>query len=76
MKQGFLGTIGWIKSNLMVSSQASEKGYSNENPGAENIPDSEPNSKTPLNENLIPEMTSVNSPIGTCFADRTVTELV
>lgn len=43
-KQGFLGTIGWIKSNLMVSSQASEKGYSNENfyPGAPNIPDSEP----------------------------------
>ena len=41
---GFLGTIGWIKSNLMVSSQASEKGYSNENfyPGAESIPESEP----------------------------------
>lgn len=38
----FLGTIGWIKSNLMISSQASEKGYSNENfyPGAPNIPDS------------------------------------
>ena len=38
----FLGTIGWIKSNLMVSSQSSEKGYNNENfyPGAPNIPDS------------------------------------
>ena len=43
-QNGFLGTIGWIKSNLMVSSQASEKGYSNETfyPGAENIPESEP----------------------------------
>ena len=42
-QNGFLGTIGWIKSNLMVSSQASEKGYSNENfyPGASNIPESE-----------------------------------
>lgn len=39
----FLGTIGYIKANLMSSSQASEKGYRNENfyPGAENIPDSE-----------------------------------
>ena len=76
-QQGFLGTIGYIKANLMSSSQASEKGYGNDNfyPGAPNIPESEPNSKTPLNENLIPEMTSVTSPIGTCFADRTVTEL-
>ena len=43
-QNNFLGTIGWIKSNLMISSQASEKGYNNENfiPGAENIPDSEP----------------------------------
>ena len=38
-----MGTIGWIKSNLMVSSQASEKGYSNENfyPGSDNVPESE-----------------------------------
>ena len=43
-QQGFLGTIGWIKGNLMSSSQASLKGYDNNNfiPGATNIPDSEP----------------------------------
>lgn len=41
-QKNFMGTIGWIKSNLMISSQASEKGYSNENfyPGAPDIPDS------------------------------------
>ena len=49
-KQAFLGTIGWIKSNLMVSSQANEKGYSNENfyPGAPSIPESEPLIPEPL----------------------------
>lgn len=40
---GFLGTIGWIKGNLMSSSQASQKGYSNETfyPGLDNVPESE-----------------------------------
>lgn len=42
MEQGFLGTIGWIKGNLMSNPNLLDKGYSNENfyPGAENIPDS------------------------------------
>ena len=44
MEQGFLGTIGYIKANLMSSPALQDKGYSNENfyPGATNIPDSEP----------------------------------
>ena len=41
---GFLGTIGYIKANLMSSPALQDKGYSNENfyPGAESIPESEP----------------------------------
>lgn len=40
-QNNFLGTIGWIKGNLLTSSDIGEK-YSNENfyPGAPNIPDS------------------------------------
>lgn len=76
---GFIGTIGYIKGNLMSSSALVDKGYSNETfyPGAENIPDSENDllGKTPLNVDLIPNMTSVNSPAGTCFADRTTIPL-
>ena len=43
MTQSFLGTIGWIKSNLMTSSQASDK-INNDNfyPGSQNIPETEP----------------------------------
>ena len=46
MTQIYLGTIGWIKSNLMSSSQASNK-YNNDNfyPGSQNIPESEPKEK-------------------------------
>ena len=68
-KQGFLGTIGWIKSNLMISSQASEKGYSNENfyPGASDIPDSEAEQKQPLGP-TIPVMTSNTTPYGVASA--------
>lgn len=40
-KQGFLGTIGWIKGNLLTSSDIGKK-YSNDTfyPGAPNIPNS------------------------------------
>ena len=40
-QNGFLGTIGWIKGNLLVSSELTEK-YDNETfyPGAPDIPDS------------------------------------
>lgn len=43
MQQFFLGTIGYIKSNLMSSSQASDK-IDNDNfyPGSPNIPETEP----------------------------------
>ena len=41
-QNGFLGTIGWIKGNLMSNPNLKDKGYSNENfyPGAPNIPNS------------------------------------
>ena len=41
-QQGFLGTIGYIKGNLMSNPNLLDKGYSNENfyPGAESIPES------------------------------------
>lgn len=46
-QNGFLGTIGWIKSNLMSNPDLQDKGYSNETfyPGAENIPESRPSAK-------------------------------
>ena len=49
-QQGFLGTIGYIKANLMSSPALQDKNYSNENfyPGAENIPDSEPSISFPF----------------------------
>lgn len=39
-KQGFLGTIGYIKANLMTSSALAEKDYNNENfyPGSPDVP--------------------------------------
>jgi hypothetical protein len=42
MKQGFLGTIGWIKGNLMSNPNLLDKNYNNENfyPGAPDIPNS------------------------------------
>ena len=42
--QNYIGTIGYIKGNLMGSSALTDKGYTNENfyPGASNIPDSNP----------------------------------
>ena len=42
--QNYIGTIGYIKGNLMGSSALADKGYSNENfyPGASNIPESNP----------------------------------
>ena len=68
MQQYFLGTIGWIKANLMASSQASDK-YNNDNfyPGSPDLPSSEPTDAIPLNVPLIPDMTSNTAPSGTCF---------
>ena len=66
MNKKFIGTIGYIKGNLMASPALQERGYTNENffPGAENIPDSEP---TILMEiPTIPVMTSNTAPEGVC----------
>ena len=48
MNRNYIGTIGYIKGNLMCNSELLDKGYSNDTfyPGAPNIPNSSTEEKT------------------------------